>query len=378
MNQDTRPLILVVDDSPDVLKFMVLLLKNSGFDILSLMNSRELETVLNEQKPDLILLDLYMPEMDGIAVLKFLKKSHYNIPVIMLTSENEKTMLASCLDFGAVDYITKPVHELELNARIHTALRMDAQYHEILELKNQLAEQLEEVGDIQKKLLVSQVPQTPFFDVEIFYEPTEYASGDYYDTFPIDDEHTAFVMADVSGHGAPAMVTMTLVRGYLRILTSKDLSPSDALVKLNQALWDTLPTQQYLTMFYSIFHHPSRTLRYACAGHTPPLIYQNQQHRVSVLKTHSGLPLKLLEAQKHYEEAEIRISSGDQLLLYTDGYSECMNENKCFLGIPQMSIYFERSIQYPAVLKNMVKLLHQYTGSMHKTDDIAMLLVKFK
>ena len=128
MTEDIRPMVLVVDDAPENLKIMGALLKakyrvkiaNSGAKALSLMESEEL--------PDLVLLDIMMPEMDGYEVIARLKKDERtrDVPVIFLTAKSDTEDEEYGLKLGAVDYITKPVSPPITLARIATHLRLKA------------------------------------------------------------------------------------------------------------------------------------------------------------------------------------------------------------------------------------------------------------
>jgi two-component system, cell cycle response regulator len=118
--------ILVVDDLPNNLKVLRGLLKNSNYQLIFASSGRQCLDLVQKNRPDLILLDLMMPEMDGIEVCRRLKESPLTaeIPIIFLTASNEPANLIEAFDLGAVDYVTKPFRTSELRARIETHLKL--------------------------------------------------------------------------------------------------------------------------------------------------------------------------------------------------------------------------------------------------------------
>ena len=124
----TRPLILIVDDNNDNINIIEEMLEPHAFDYYALSDPAAIQEVLEYRMPDLILLDLYMPNQNGLETLTAVKAEarFESIPVIMLTAETDKEMLSRCLDAGAMDYLNKPVDAVELHARIRSALKISA------------------------------------------------------------------------------------------------------------------------------------------------------------------------------------------------------------------------------------------------------------
>ncbi len=118
-------LIFSVEDNPDIQELLQCSLKNFGYELQQFETAEEMLKVLEIIRPDLILLDIMLPGMDGMAALKRLKKGarSKNIPVIMLSAKSGEGSKVACLDAGADDYITKPFSVMELNSRIKANLR---------------------------------------------------------------------------------------------------------------------------------------------------------------------------------------------------------------------------------------------------------------
>jgi CheY-like chemotaxis protein len=136
------PLILVVDDQPINIKLLERKLQRENLDVLTAANGKECLDVVSRVTPDLILLDVMMPEMDGIETCERLKKnpSTNSIPIIFITARSSKEGKLEGLNVGAVDYITKPIDLDETLARVKTQLRLQEAYHDNLDLQKRLGE----------------------------------------------------------------------------------------------------------------------------------------------------------------------------------------------------------------------------------------------
>jgi len=364
--------ILVVDDNEDNYLVVKHMLKKAGYHGLYANNGVKAMKMLTSQKIDLVLLDWMMPEMSGIHVCREIKDdSRTNlIPVIMLSAKTASEDIEEGLDAGADDYAVKPVVKSELFARIRASLR-------IHDLQTKLDSQLKGVADIQQQLLPVELPESEDFKVGTFYKPSEGSGGDYYDIFKIGDRYTAFVVADVSGHGAPAMVCMALTRSFLKLLNAEEVSPSKALVTLTNVLFDHLPTSQYVTMFYSIFDHQDKVLRYATAGHPAPYYFIKRANAGKPLPVKPGFPLKLFQPESEYPEGEMHVEKGDGMLLYTDGYSDAVTDDGRRLGALKMGEIFVDATKKADPLDHIVTQWHLQTGHVEQSDDVTLLYVQF-
>ncbi len=141
--------ILIVDDNLDNVKLLDKILKKSGYRTLKGYNGEEAVDLAHRESPDLILLDIMMPVMDGFTACEIIKQdeSTKHIPILMLTAKHEISDKVKGLDIGADDYITKPFHLQELLARIKSKLKLTHEHHQTVtrERRKALNQMVEEV-----------------------------------------------------------------------------------------------------------------------------------------------------------------------------------------------------------------------------------------
>ena len=116
------PKILVVDDEPNILSTLGALLRARGYDVLTAMSGRAAVQAVERDTPDLIVLDLGLPDLDGVEVCRIVRETH-NVPIVVLSARGTEGDKVRALDLGADDYVTKPFGAEELLARIRAALR---------------------------------------------------------------------------------------------------------------------------------------------------------------------------------------------------------------------------------------------------------------
>jgi len=175
-NTDYRPTILVVDDTPDNLTLISGLLKDIYKVKVANSGERALKIAGSDSPPDLVLLDIMMPEMDGYEVLQRMKadENSRDIPVVFLTAQSDVEDKVKGLDLGAVDYISKPFQAEEVIARVATHLTIRRLHLELQEKHDELERELKTVGEVQRSLSPEKLPEMQGLKLATFYEPSRY------------------------------------------------------------------------------------------------------------------------------------------------------------------------------------------------------------
>ncbi|MCR4845838.1 MAG: serine/threonine-protein phosphatase [Eubacterium sp.] len=202
--------------------------------------------------------------------------------------------------------------------------------------------------------------------------------GDFYDFFKIDDDHLGLVIADVSGKGIPAamfmMTAKTTIKDYA--LTNKDTA--EIFTIANQRLCENNKAEMFATAWIGILNIKTMILQYTNAGHNYPLIMRKNSPCEFLSDSH-GLFLAGLD-DTEYDKSEIRLSSGDRLLLYTDGVTEAHGQNKTIYGDDQLKKVLNETASEKGeiVLSRFLEDVNRFTEGIDQFDDITMTILTIK
>lgn len=234
--------------------------------------------------------------------------------------------------------------------------------------------------DVQQHLLPSRFPSLAELEVEVLSQPSQQLGGDYYDVLPVDDRHHGFVIADVSGKGAPAALMMASCRASLRLCAPGELSPAAVLRRVNRALQPDMPPGMFITLFYGILNLDTMALRFCRAGHEAGLLLR-AEGGPPVLLGDGGMALgmapdELFDAT--LDEGRVVLGSGDLLALYTDGINEACNVSGEEFGRDRVVDTLRRHQKEPPaeILRRFDRYLRQFCTLAPRHDDRALLLVR--
>ncbi|CAB1066113.1 Serine phosphatase RsbU, regulator of sigma subunit [Olavius sp. associated proteobacterium Delta 1] len=325
-NSSDTESILLVDDNPTNLQVLFQTLEGVGCKLLIAKNGNGALAIAGKALPDLILLDIMMPDIDGYEVCRQLKAdpATADIPVIFLSALGETEDKVKGLHLGAVDYITKPFQPDEVIARVNTHLTIHRLKREVESQKDQLEHELEVVSEVQRKLLPKKLPQIDGFKLAAHYETSRYAGGDYYDIIEIPDNRWGFLIADAEGHSAPAAVLMAMTCALFRAYSASPNDPAAVLQYLNQHLCK-VADPSFMTALYAVYDAGQQTMRIARAGQPLPMIYRSSEKKAFELDSPGVYPLGIEPYNIEIPVTEIQLMPGDRFLVYTDGLSERFN-----------------------------------------------------
>lgn len=234
--------------------------------------------------------------------------------------------------------------------------------------------------DVQQHLLPSSFPVLGSVEVEVLSQPSQQLGGDYYDVLPVDDHHHGFVIADVSGKGAPAALMMASCRAILRLCAPGELSPAAVLRRVNRALQPDMPPGMYITLFYGILNLDTLALRFCRAGHEAGLLLR-AEGGVPTLLGDGGMALgmapdDLFDAT--LDEGRVVLAPGDLLALYTDGINEACNAAGEEFGRDRLADALRRHQKepLPEILRRFDRYLRQFCTLAPRHDDRALLVVR--
>ena len=385
--------ILVVDDELDILELLELNLAADGFEVITANSGQEALAKVKRDTPDLILLDLMMPYMDGFEVMDKLKDdgNFSNIPVIMLTAREKVDDKIEGLDSGADDYVTKPFDLGELTARIEAVLSrtkkagyvnplMRAMGDRFTEEKvKQLAHHLEAAAEIQRQLLPEKPPQFDHVEIAGILRSSMMVAGDFYDFIPLNDENKLGVaICDVRGKGLPAAMLMMMVRAILRLVCREEESPDRVLKRINDIFAEDTEKGLFATMIYGVLDIVSLTFTYSNAGHWYPVKVNSQKEGIDYLDT-GGMFLGVYDFAS-FESETVPLSKSDVLVFYTDGIIETENAAGEFFGEERLIEVIQKNANLSAddICQQIEKSLVEFSSTQQRSDDITIVAIKIK
>ncbi|MFJ7890634.1 SpoIIE family protein phosphatase [Lysinibacillus xylanilyticus] len=326
--------ILLVDDNQVNLFVIEKVLKNAGYDnCVSLTSAYELFDYLQLDAPnptgnsaDLILLDIMMPEIDGIEACKRIKQNKRlkDIQIIFVTALEDKNKLAEALDIGGVDYITKPINKTELLARIRVALRLKAELDWHTQQEKNIQYELDLATHVQRSLLSAPLNEANI-QIEVSYLPSSNLAGDMYYWHKIDDQRYAIILLDMMGHGIPAALVCMFISSVLREAVKQLVDPELVIKELNRYM--TLlhngkeDNHFYFTAIYLVIDTEQKTIEYVNAGHPSGYALVDKKTLVPLKRGSCAVGFfDEINVQKQF----IQYNEDVQLILYTDGVLEAM------------------------------------------------------
>lgn len=409
-DQVQKQAVLVVDDTPTIIQVLMETLKDDYRILAAVNGERALQLAISDPPPDIILLDIMMPEMDGYEVCARLKADTKtsDIPIIFITAMSDSQDETKGLELGAVDYITKPISPPVVLARVKSHLELK-QAREILKnqnviLEQRVAERTKEVlelqqvefdlraakekvenelniaAQIQKSILPSSFPPYPArkeFELFAFMQPARYVGGDFYDFFFIDDNTLALVMADVSDKGIPAALFMMVSRTLIKSLAVDHRSPSVVLEKANSVMCQNNDSGMFVTVFLALYEVSTGKLVATNAGHSASLIIDPDGASREWATPH-GAALGFME-DLLYKEETMDLDVGRTLFLYTDGVTEAMSPDEKLFSLDNLRDMLSRKndLKLDQLCIDIEASLSEFQQGQ-QFDDITMLALKRK
>ena len=357
--------ILVVDDTPANLTLMVGLLRDIYHVRASTSGESALKIAYSDNPPDLILLDIMMPDMDGYEVCRRLKadKKSSHIPVIFLTAMSEIEDEEKGLKLGAVDYITKPVSPPIALVRIENHIKMHRQKKALIESQQMLAAELNEAADYILSTLPAELDGT--VATKWKYIPSSSLGGDAFGYHWIDSDNLAIYLLDVCGHGVGSALMSVSAINALRTqsLMSTDFKkPALVLGAINNAFLMEDHDNKFFTMWYGVYNRISHSLNYSSAAHPPAFLLTGDTADKSELKELStaNMPIGFMK-DTTFNEATVTLNKMNKLYVYSDGVYEIEKSDGEMLTLAEFTevirnISKVNSLQAEEVLLAMNKL----------------------
>ncbi|HET7704790.1 MAG TPA: fused response regulator/phosphatase [Thermoanaerobaculia bacterium] len=374
---DKRQRIVIIDDNANDLAVTRRFLERRGFDVAPAQSGEEGLVLASSIAPDAFVVDYRMPVMDGFEVTRRIKADPNlkTIPVLMLTGSDSAQHVVEGLGAGADEFVTKGSDTEVLLARLRALLRVKNYQDELRRMNQAMTRDLQIARRVQEALVPEDSFRTDRVDIRAAYIPSATLSGDFYDYFLEDGSLFVFV-ADVSGHGLPAAILVSLLKSYIHTEATPEVSLAEFMATLNDFLYSvSLPTQFATAQLFRI--NGSR-LTYANAAHPGFLLYSREQKRTQVYEE----PGNLLGAMPKmtFEEHTLNVSPGDTIFVYTDGLTDMRNEAGEFYPIDRVAAMLEdgRDSDIDTLYQRIHSDVLGFSPIEEFRDDIAFVITRFR
>lgn len=380
--------ILIVDDQASNRQFAKFYLVNAGYQHIEEASSGEeaLQQAL-DFKPDIILLDIIMPDMNGFTVCRKLKqnKETMDIPILFLSGLTDVKNRVKGYRLGAVDYVNKPIDRNELIARTDIHIQNAIMFKSLQSFSLRIEKDLEKARVSQVNLLpkaeeLLSISQKHTLHIEHVFDACDELAGDYWSIFDLDDTTVGIAMADFTGHGVAAALNTVFLHALFHELKSSMKNPVSLSQKMNDKLFKLLSMGDFATFIFGLLNTKTGEFEYVASG-TPPLAISRKSGKQSTeLLDCSGIPLGLIETKEiNFEKKKCLLNKGDTIFIYSDALIETKHTDtgEMWLDAGLMDALNKTRGKQKSARASDVLTLFKQTAQMPLIDDLTLVSLTF-
>lgn len=375
--------VVVVDDDVTNLKMAGRILSKHDMRVTALKSGTALIEYIKTNKPDLILLDIMMPGLDGFETLRRLKEQmprSEEIPVIFLTADENQESETRGLALGAMDFIKKPFVPEVLVLRVRHTIELVRLQRNLERENERIRSELAMASRIQAAMLPGIFPAFPEreeIDVYASMDPVRRVGGDFYDFFFIDNNRLCLLIADVSDKGIPAALFMMASKIMLADNAKSGKSPAQILQDTNEAICSNNPEGMFVTVWLGILDISTGHLTTANAGHEYPALLRADGY-FELIRDRHGLVIGGIPGIQYYD-CHVEMKPGSKIFVYTDGVPEATNAGKEFFGTERMlqALNAHKDGTPKQILQGVRKAVNDFAQDTEQFDDMTMLCLEY-
>ena len=410
-----RNRVLLVDDDPAQIRTLSDCLDIEDLEAAPCSSGAEALDLCRSEGLNVAIIDLRLPDMEGLELLQRLREINPEIQVIIHTGHATLETAMDAVSGEAFAYVEKMSDPQKLMNHVHNAfiqhfekyserLRAEIDQHkqselqlsqtnrELNELNQEMYAELLMAREIQQSLIPSTYPHFPqdqpetdaFLRFSHQYQPSSTLAGDFFFMVPVSNTRAGLFICDVMGHGVRAALITALLRGLIEEMKPLASKPDAFLQEINVGLhriFRKVSTSIFVTSCYLVADILERKVVYANAGHPPPLLLRRSEKRLIPLGALNDDPdIALgLAGEVRYTLQEVSVRKNDSLILYTDGVFEAENQEGVQLGMqPFRDWVLDQSSQsISQLLESLMENLEEFCGTKEFGDDVCLFGVDF-
>lgn len=379
MNDLRNLKILVADDTDADRLILETIVRKEGHQVFSARNGLEAIEIFTQERPDIVLLDALMPELDGFDAARQIKELAGDelVPIIFLTSLQDTDSLVSCLDAGGDDFLSKPYNRVILKAKIKSFNRMRGLHNTMISQRDQLSQH-------HHRLLQEQAVAKQVFDnvahsgclsannVRYFLSSLAVFNGDVLVAGMRPNGNMMVLLGDFTGHGLPAAIGAMPLASTFYGMVSKGFSMSDVLREINKKLKSILPVGLFCCATMVDFNFRKRRIKVWNGGLPSGMIYRKDGSVTPMRSTH--LPLGVLTEKSFKDDAQVYdLDVGDRVFMWSDGIHEARNAQGEMFGEERLLQLFAENECSQSAFDEILLGVKNFIGSGEQDDDLSII-----
>ena len=371
--------ILIVDD--EAVNRMILngILRKQGHEVIEAENGQVAIDLFINDKPDIVLMDIVMPVLDGFEATRKIKELAGNdfVPVIVLTSMTDEDELVKCVSSGADDFLTKPFSHVVLMAKIKALKRMQDLYITVSIQRDQMERNRQELQEEQEqasKIYKRMTSKDEIEDLSLRYHmsPMSLFNGDMLLTAKGSDDCVYILLTDATGHGLPAALGTFPVNDIFHTMVRNGCSAIETIEELNRKLVDILPTEFFLCGAMLVIPPNSNRYQVWNGGMPDVLHYRPKDKQIVEIKS-ANLPLGIADSSSFKANLiEVTVEEGDSVIMYSDGATEAQNKEGVYFGEERLVEAVLQSDNFQ-IIDNVLKEVNIFSGDSSQSDDVSLI-----
>jgi CheY-like chemotaxis protein len=373
---ESRGVALIVEDEITNRMILKKLLIKHGYTVIEAGNGVQAVRHFEQHSPDIIFMDVMMPEMDGYEATKRIKQQagdHF-VPIIFLTAMADEKALARCVEVGGDDFLSKPYSFTVLSAKVKAMERIRMLQQDTRRLYSRMQRDEEIAEQVFSGAVVAENVALDY--IHSLLKPANVFSGDLLLTAYAPSHDLNILLGDFTGHGLAAALGALPTSEAFRSMTAKGFAPQHILLAINNKLHSLLPTGMFLAVQFVKVDHQLDHITIINCGMPDCYLIEKETRRIKQRIVSQTLPLGIapeidLKDEFHF----LRIQEGDRIMLATDGVTEARNSQGELFGQLRYTEAIEQSTEYNEILDKLSRDLDAFCKDAAQDDDISVVEV---
>lgn len=370
--------ILYAEDDTGIRTQIAHFLEHRCARLVQATNGREALDLFHAQRPDMVISDILMPEMDGLELSAAIKEIHTSTPIILTTAFNDPDYMMRAIDIGIDAYVLKPVNlekllaalnkqsDILFHARAYIASRAQLEaYHQAAEEERRL------VADLMQRMM--RPDRLADRKIHFWLQPTDVVGGDLIAASRGHDDRLYVMLADSTGHGLPAALNLLPVNHIFYSMVAKSLPVSLIVEEMNWAIKQQSPSDRYVAALVACIDYHNHVVEIWNGG-IPAAALIDQAGNILHSFNSVSLPLGILDQTFTAQTEMFQWREDSQLVIYSDGIPDAENENGDIFGEINIIELLKKSPS-PARAEDLHAALNKHLGARHAFDDMTLLIV---